>query len=49
MKNWQAAVRTWDRNGYSSNNSNKQTYKQDKAQELDDFYHMAARFAESEE
>lgn len=48
MKNWQAAVRTWERNGYSSNNSNKQNYKQDKAQELDDFYHMAARFAESE-
>ena len=44
MKNWQAAVRTWERNGFS-NKSNKQNTK---AQELDDFYNVASTWAESE-
>ena len=49
MKDWKAAVRTWERNGYSSGkpaNNNKQTQA---AQELDGFYEMAATWAESED
>lgn len=45
MKNWQAAVRTWERNGFSSKQSKPNT----KAQELDDFYNVASNWAESEE
>ena len=44
MKDWKAAVRTWERNGYSNNNKpTSQT-----AQELDSFYELAATWAESE-
>ena len=42
MKDWKAAVRTWERNGYSKPKSNKA------AEELDDFYNMAHGWAESE-
>lgn len=45
MKNWQAAIRTWERNGYSTSSNNK---KSTKAQELDSFYEVAATWAESE-
>jgi len=45
MKDWKAAVRTWERNGYSSNKSNS---KPTQAQELDSFYGMAQNWAESE-
>ena len=45
MKDWRAAVRTWERNGYSKPKSN--TNKA--AEELDDFYNMAHGWAESEE
>ena len=45
MKNWQAAVRTWERNGFSSKQSKPNT----KAQELDDFYNVASNWAESED
>lgn len=45
MKDWKAAVRTWERNGYSKPKSN--TNKA--AEELDDFYNMAHGWAESEE
>ena len=45
MKDWKAAVRTWERNGYSSKTSRKPTTK---AQELDDFYNVASEWAESE-
>lgn len=41
MKDWKAAVRTWEKNSHG----NKQTKK---AQELDSFYNMAAQWAESE-
>lgn len=45
MKDWKAAVRTWERNGYSNNNKpTNQT-----VQELDSFYKLAATWAESEE
>lgn len=47
MKDWKAAVRTWERNGYSSNKSNNS--KPTQAQELDSFYGMAQNWAESEE
>lgn len=43
MKDWKAAVRTWERNGYSKPKSNKA------AEELDDFYAMAHGWAESED
>ncbi len=43
MKDWKAAVRTWERNGYSKPKSSKA------AEELDDFYNMAHGWAESEE
>jgi hypothetical protein len=43
MKDWKAAVRTWERNGYSKPKSNKT------AEELDDFYKMAHGWAESED
>jgi len=46
MKDWKAAVRTWERNGFNSG-SNK-PLKQTKAQELDEFYSMASGWAESE-
>lgn len=42
MKDWKAAIRTWERNGYSKPKSNS------KAEELDDFYNMAMGWAESE-
>lgn len=43
MKDWKAAIRTWERNGYSNktNNTNKG------ADDLDDFYNMAHNWAES--
>lgn len=40
MKDWKAAVRTWERNGYSK------PQKTDAAQELNNFYDMAADWAE---
>lgn len=43
MKDWKAAVRTWERNGYSKPKSSKA------AEELDDFYAMAHGWAESED
>ena len=46
MKDWKAAVRTWERNGYSSGST--KPLKQTKAQELDEFYTMASGWAESE-
>ena len=44
MKDWKAAVRTWERNGYSKKDNKpiNQT-----AQELDDFYAMANNWANS--
>ena len=45
MKDWKAAVRTWERNGYSST---KPSRPNTKAQELDDFYNVASGWAESE-
>lgn len=42
MKDWKAAIRTWERNGYDKPKQNQT------AQELDDFYNMAADWAESE-
>ena len=42
MKDWKAAVRTWERNGYDRPKSNQ------KAQELDQFYNMVGDWAESE-
>ena len=46
MKDWKAAVRTWEKNGYSNKvNNNKANTT---AQELDDFYNMASSWAESE-
>jgi len=47
MKDWKAAVRTWERNGYSSNRHSKP--KNQTAQELDDFYNMASDWAGSED
>ena len=47
MKDWKAAVRTWERNGYSNSGVTKGT-KSTKAQELDDFYNVASGWAESE-
>ena len=44
MKDWKAAVRTWERNGYSKPKSNTNKV----AEELDDFYNMAHGWAESE-
>ncbi len=51
MKNWKAAVRTWERNGYNSNTkANNSQYKANTtAQELDGFYELAATWAESED
>lgn len=46
MKDWKAAVRTWERNGYSSAKPNRTN---NTAQELDDFYNMASGWAESDE
>ena len=45
MKDWKAAVRTWEKNGYSNKSTNKPNTT---AQELDDFYNMASSWAESE-
>ena len=42
MKDWKAAVRTWERNNFNNNKPNT------KAQELDDFYDVAKKWAESE-
>ena len=47
MKDWKAAVRTWERNNYSNSGATKGT-KGTKAQELDSFYNMASEWAESE-
>jgi hypothetical protein len=47
MKDWKAAIRTWERNGYSSKPSSESKNKV--AQELDNFYDMAKKWAESEE
>jgi hypothetical protein len=44
MKDWKAAVRTWERNGYSNTKASKPN---NKAQELDNFYNMASEWAES--
>jgi hypothetical protein len=44
MKDWKAAIRTWERNGFSKSNTTQNTT----AQELDDFYSMASSWAESE-
>ena len=50
MKDWKAAVRTWERNGYSSSRQSKPNKPINQtAQELDDFYSMASGWAESEE
>ena len=48
MKDWKAAVRTWERNGYSTKANNSQYKANTKAQELDDFYNAASEWAESE-
>ena len=48
MKDWKAAVRTWERNGYSTKANNSQYKANTTAQELDDFYNMASSWAESE-
>ena len=49
MKDWKAAIRTWERNGYSSAKP-ATTYKSNtKAQELNDFYDVASTWAESED
>ena len=45
MKDWKAAVRTWERNGLNSKTFKKQTTK---AEELNDFYNTAKEWAESE-
>ena len=42
MKDWKAAVRTWERNRLPKKKNNT-------AQELDDFYSMASNWAESED
>ena len=44
MKDWKAAIRTWERNGFSKSNTTQNTT----AQELDEFYNMASNWAESE-
>ena len=46
MKDWKAAVRTWERNDFNSGST--KPLKQTKAQELDEFYTMASGWAESE-
>ena len=49
MKDWKAAIRTWERNGYSSSKP-ATTYKSNtKAQELNDFYDVASTWAENED
>jgi len=45
MKDWKAAVRTWERNGFSSK---KEQTTSRTAEELTSFYGMAANWAESE-
>ena len=50
MKDWKAAIRTWERNGYSSSRQSKPNKPINQtAQELDDFYNMASGWAESED
>ena len=49
MKDWKAAVRTWERNGYSSKANNSQYKANTKAQELNDFYGVASEWANSED
>lgn len=44
MKDWKAAVRTWEKSSFKKQSNQKQT----KAEELDDFYKMAANWAEGE-
>ncbi len=45
MKDWKAAVRTWERNDFSNTPAKN---KSQAAQELDGFYELAATWAESE-
>ena len=49
MKDWKAAIRTWERNGYSNSRQSNQKTTNTTAQELDDFYNMASDWAESED
>ena len=52
MKDWKAAVRTWERNGYSSTDNTKYAPSKrvdTKAQELDHFKDFAKEWAESED
>lgn len=49
MKDWKAAVRTWERNGYSTNTKTNNYKPNSKAQELNDFYNVASAWAESED
>ena len=50
MKDWKAAIRTWERNGYSQSRQSKPNKPINQtAQELDDFYNMASGWAESED
>lgn len=50
MKDWKAAIRTWERNGYSQSRQSKPSKPINQtAQELDDFYNMASGWAESED
>lgn len=44
MKDWKAAVRTWERNNFS-----RPAKANTKAEELNDFYNMVSNWAESEE
>ena len=45
MKDWKAAIRTWERNNFSSN---KKSYTNNTAQELEEAYAMMTHWAESE-
>ena len=46
MKNWKAAVRTWEHNNYG-NNKKQTSSPRTAADELNDFYDMAKNWAES--
>ena len=46
MKDWKAAIRTWERNNFSSN---KKSYTNNTAQELEEAYAMMTHWAESED
>lgn len=47
MKDWKAAVRTWERSGGSRGSGSGGYQKQTKAQELDDFYSMVKNWADA--